>query len=111
MTVQVPVDLSKVPSAIYSTGKNRTEGTTAQQKKKVVIGRYVSVERCKIVKDGSNAVQWDMATASDAAGILPMVVQKMALPGVIAKDVAYVMDWAAKRRERGEAKVTGGEAA
>jgi hypothetical protein len=110
MSVQVPVDLSSIPAAIYSTGKHRTEGSTAQQKKKVVVGRYVSIERCRKVDDGE-AVQWDMATASDAAGSLPMAVQKIALPGMIAKDVEFVMNWAAQRRGRGDAKVTSGGAA
>ncbi|KIW01711.1 uncharacterized protein PV09_06888 [Verruconis gallopava] len=111
MDVQIPVDISSVPSAKYSNGKNRTEGTTAQQRKKAVIGRYVSVERCRKVPGESEIVQWDMATASDAAGILPMAVQKMALPGVIAKDVEFVMNWAAKKRASGEPRVASGGSA
>jgi hypothetical protein len=111
IVVQVPVDVSAVPSAKYATGKHRTEGSTAQQKKSVVFGRYVSVERCRKVTDGQEAVQWDMATASDARGNLPMALQKYALPGVIAKDVEFVMNWTAKRRGRGQPKVTSGGAA
>lgn len=113
--VQVPLDLSSVPTALYSTGKNRTEGVTAQQKKKVVMGSYVSVERCRIVdldttkpvEESPGLVHWDMATASDAKGGLPMAVQKLALPGVIAKDVGFVMDWAEKRRtsEKAEPRI------
>ena len=112
LVVQVPIDLSAVQVAKYSNGSNRTSGKTSQEKKKPVFGRYVSVERCcKIDGEGSSAVQWDMATASDAAGVLPMAVQKMALGQVIAKDVEYVMDWAATNRGRGEPKVTSGGAA
>lgn len=112
LTVQVPVDLSSVTTAKYSNGSNRESGKTAQEKKKAVIGRYASVERVRKV-DGENSseVQWDMATASDAAGNLPMVMQKMAMTGVIAKDVEYVMDWAAAKRVRNEPKVTSGGAA
>ena len=54
-----------------------------------------------------------MATASDARGSLPMAIQKSALPGVIAKDVGFFMDWVIKQRPdgRGEPKVTSGGAA
>ena len=111
LTLQIPVDLSSVSSAKYSNGSNRTSGKTAQEKKKTVTGRYVSVERCrKVETDGVSAVHWDMATASDAAGNLPIFVQKIAMGSVIAKDVEYVMDWAAMSR-RGEPKVTSGGAA
>lgn len=112
MIVQVPVDVSTVPSAKYSNGSNRTNGSTTQEKKKPVFGRYVSVERVrKIDADGSSEVQWDMATASDAAGYLPMAVQKIAMNTEIAKDVEYVMNWAANRRGRNEPKLTSGGAA
>jgi hypothetical protein len=111
LTVQVPVDLSAVTSAKYSNGSNCTSGRTAQEKKKPVIGRYVSVERVRKVDTADvSAVQWDMATASDAAGNLPMTVQKMAMGTQVAKDVEYVMNWAAMSR-RGDPKVTSGGAA
>jgi len=111
LTVQVPLDLSKVSTAKYSNGSNITSGKTAQEKKKAVFGRYTSVERvCKIDTEGSpSAVQWDMATASDAAGNLPMAVQKVALGSLIAKDVEYVMEWAVKRREKEKPKAANSE--
>lgn len=94
LTVQIPINLSTVPTVKYSNGSNRSSGSTAQEKKKPVIGRYVSVERCRrIDQDGAPAVQWDMATASDAVGNLPMALQKIAMRSLIAKDVEYVMDW------------------
>lgn len=109
MTVQIPVDLSTIPSAKYSNGSNRTTGSTPQEKKKPVFGRYVSVERVRrIDADGSSEVQWDMATASDAAGNLPMAVQKIAMGTEIVKDVEYVMNWAANKRGRNEPKITSG---
>ena len=82
ITIQVPVNLDNVSAAKYSNGTHRTSGKNAQEKKKAVIGRYVSVERCrKVEEEGKSAVQWDMATASDAAGQLPMSMQKMAMTG------------------------------
>lgn len=112
LTVQVPIDLSKVTAAKYSNGSNRTKGTTAQEKKEPVIGRYTSVERVRKVdaEGNASAVQWDMATASDAAGNLPMSVQKIALGSLIAKDVEYVMEWAAKKRGKEDTKPTSGGA-
>jgi len=44
-------------------------------------------------------VLWEMGTASDAKGWLPMSIQKMALPGAIVKDVGWFIGWNAKRRE------------
>jgi hypothetical protein len=87
------------PPAIYSTGANRKVGDTSQKRKKVVLGKYVSVERCKIEEDGR--VTWEMGTASDAGGWLPMAIQKLALPGAVRKDVGWFIDWTAKRRNDG----------
>jgi hypothetical protein len=115
IVVQVPVDLTAVPTAFYSTGKNRKEGSTSRQKKKVVLGQYVSVERCKVIKeDGSEdhgKVLWEMATASDAKGWLPMALQKLGVPGAVVKDVGFFIKWTTGRRGRGEPKVTSGGAA
>jgi len=112
---EVPVNLISVPTAFYSTGKNRKEGSTTRQKKKVVLGQYVSVERCKVLKDegspDNGKVVWDMATASDAKGWLPMALQKLGVPGAVVKDVGYFMKWTAARRARNEPKATSGEAA
>jgi hypothetical protein len=93
---QIPLDLTTVPSAIYSSGANKTQGTTPEQKKSVVLGQYVSVERCVVQEDGK--VLWEMGTASDAKGILPMGIQKLALPGAIVKDVGWFVGWTKKRR-------------
>ena len=93
------------------------DGQTPQQKQKVVIGQYVSVERCRVLKtaDGENGkvgdVVWDMATASDAKGWLPMAVQKLGVPGAVVKDVGFFMKWIHERRSAGAMdgpKVTNG---
>lgn len=62
----------------------------------MVLGQYVSVERCVVQEDGK--VLWEMGTASDAKGILPMGIQKLALPGAIVKDVGWFAGWIKKRR-------------
>jgi len=114
VVAQIPVDLTAVHAALYSTGRNRREGESVRQRKKVVLGQYVSVERCKVIKapgmdDGK--VIWEMATASDAKGSLPMSVQKIAVPGAIVKDVGFFMKWTAGVRVRNEPKATSGGAA
>jgi len=38
-------------------------------------------------------VVWQMATASDAKGSLPMPLQKMGVPGAVVKDVGLFMGW------------------
>jgi len=98
VVAQIPVNLSKVPAALYSTGRNRVDGETAQKREKVTIGEYVSVERVKILEN--QQIMWEMATASDAKGNLPMMVQKMGVPGAVVKDVGYFMKWTSERRNQ-----------
>ena len=50
----------------------------------------------------SGDIEWIMATASDAKGVLPMWVQNRAVPGQIAKDVPNFLTWAAREREKGK---------
>ena len=44
VVAQIPVDVSSVPAALYSTGRNVTEGISEVKRKRVVVGRYASVE-------------------------------------------------------------------
>jgi len=81
---------------MYSTGRNRTDGNSAQNRDKVTIGEYVSVERVKVLENRD--ILWEMATASDAKGHLPMMLQKMGVPGAVVKDVGYFMKWTSERR-------------
>jgi hypothetical protein len=62
-----------------------------------VQGRYVSVERFRRVGED---IEWVMATASDAGGVLPRWVQDKAVPGQIAKDVKFYLKWAANQRSK-----------
>lgn len=61
-------------------------------------GTYTSIERFKEVDDQGN-VEWLMGTVSDARGVLPAWIQKMAVPGQIAKDVDMFLEWIARERE------------
>ncbi|KAH9819361.1 Protein of unknown function (DUF3074) [Teratosphaeria destructans] len=87
LVVQIPVDLTGV------------SGSKFWGDKKVVQGVYCSIERAELVEAGRK-VRWQMATASDAKGVLPMVVQKMAVPGAVVKDVGLVVGWVGGRRGR-----------
>lgn len=105
---QIPVNISKVPKALYSNGRNRTAGETAQQKERVTMGVYVSVERVRAA--ANDKIMWEMATASDAKGFLPMALQKMGVPGAVVKDVGLFIGWTCqRRREEGDALVDGAE--
>ena len=86
LVVQIPVATKGMPGAKYN------------NKPKVTAGMYVSIERGELVKDGRQ-VKWQMATASDAGGVLPMWAQKMGVPGAVVKDVGLFVDWTAKRRQ------------
>ena len=98
LVVQIPVDITKVDKALYANGRNRTDEDSAIKKKAVELGQYVSIERCEVL-DGGAKVQWQMGTASDARGVLPLWVQKMAVPGAIVKDVSFFMEWIENRRK------------
>lgn len=70
----------------------------------VVVASYASVERVRKVAEGAEGagkIEWIMATASDAKGVLPAWVQKAAVPGQVAKDVSLFLGWIAKEREKG----------
>jgi hypothetical protein len=103
LVVQVPAELSGVKEAMYSNGRHKTEGNNAAKKKPVTVGQYTSVEYVKVVEskeEGKNReIIWEMATASDARGTLPMAIQKLALPGAVVKDVGWFIDWTGKRRK------------
>ncbi|KAL9092456.1 MAG: hypothetical protein Q9159_000803 [Coniocarpon cinnabarinum] len=98
VVTQIPVDLKKVPNAIYANGQNRTQGSNELKRAKATIGEYVSVERVHEQDDGN--VMWEMATASDAKGWVPMSAQKMGVPGAIVKDVGLFMKQAAEKRTK-----------
>jgi hypothetical protein len=120
--VQVPIDLAAFPaqSVRYANGRNRKgkggpsagvgsdgdEGDRDDEtSKKTTTGTYVSVERCRRVKKGTfekgdDETLWDMTTASDAGGYLPMWAQKMGVPGMLVKDVGLVVDWLGKKRQK-----------
>ncbi|CAI6341561.1 unnamed protein product [Periconia digitata] len=122
INMQIPVDLFSFPPLVVSRShvhrdpsskklsyRNARTDTSEQlskskQGKSVVEGRYVSVERVQKIekKDDDNidviVTQWDMKTASDAGGKLPMAVQKLGVPGAISKDVPLALQFVVSRR-------------
>ncbi|KAL8675333.1 MAG: hypothetical protein Q9168_000290 [Polycauliona sp. 1 TL-2023] len=97
IVVQLPVEIDTLKEAFYSNGRNITEGSSALKRKKPIMGQYTSIERC-IKRPISNDIEWTMATTSDAKGWLPMWAQKMGVPGAIAKDVDFLMNWIREKR-------------
>lgn len=109
LAVTVPVDISQSPVAFYSNGRNKKEGTDSQMKKSVTLGEYCAVERVHKYpnqathagKDGhvhshgdaGEEIEWIMATASHTRGSIPMVMQRMGVPGAVAKDVGLFLKW------------------
>ncbi|EQK98773.1 hypothetical protein OCS_05509 [Ophiocordyceps sinensis CO18] len=53
---------------------------------------------------GGGGVEWTMATASDAGGVVPAWVQRLAVPAQIAKDVDMFLGWIADERDKGAGK-------
>ncbi|KAI8961852.1 hypothetical protein F5Y11DRAFT_209692 [Daldinia sp. FL1419] len=96
------------------------ESSKLAKEKGAQIASYVSVERIRRIRDGdgdgsgsgsgSGKIEWLMATASDAGGVLPAWVQNAAAPGVIWKDVPLFLRWIARERvkKQGGSEVGGG---
>lgn len=70
------------------------------REKGVVVGAYAAVERVRRIGDEGKEIEWVMATASDARGVLPMFVQTKAIPGQIAKDVDLFLGWIEGERRK-----------
>ncbi|GAB7357980.1 hypothetical protein MBLNU230_g0147t1 [Neophaeotheca triangularis] len=86
LVLQIPVSVKDV------------QGTGYVGTERVQEGIYVSIERGDLVENGAK-VRWQMATASDAKGALPMWAQKMGVPDAVVKDVGLFMDWIEKKRK------------
>ncbi|KAH8179822.1 START-like domain protein [Sarocladium implicatum] len=63
-----------------------------------VKGVYTSVERVREIRPGE--IEWVMGTVSDAKGVLPAWVQRLATPSMIAKDVEMFLKWIAEERHK-----------
>jgi hypothetical protein len=84
----IVVQVAAVPESL-SAEEHRSDGALR--------GTYTSIERFKEVDDQGN-VEWLMGTVSDARGVLPAWIQKMAVPGAIAKDVDMFLEWIVSER-------------
>ncbi|CAF9925994.1 MAG: hypothetical protein HETSPECPRED_006224 [Heterodermia speciosa] len=98
IVVQIPINLKALPESFYSSGRNQTQGDTSVKRKRPVLGVYTSIER-GILRD-SKEIEWIMATASDAKGVLPMWAQKLGVPGAVVNDVGFFMKWTADNRAK-----------
>ncbi|KAF7938150.1 hypothetical protein BELL_0045g00130 [Botrytis elliptica] len=76
-------------------------GFASAKKKGQVVGAYASIERCCLRPSPNSTVgeiEWIMATASDAKGWIPQLIQKPNIPGQIQKDVSMYMRWVEDQR-------------
>lgn len=101
-----------VPVKDLTTGSLKDKAELSLDKG-VVIGAYAAVERVRRLHGegesgggggGKREVEWVMATASDAKGVLPMWVQVKAVPGQVAKDVKLFLGWVDGERKKGTLK-------
>lgn len=65
--------------------------------KSLVVAKYAAIERIRVLP-GSGEVEWIMATASDAGGVLPQWMQNLAVPSAVAKDVDLFLGWIPSQR-------------
>lgn len=86
LVVSIPInDFNKSPYAEYAKDKS------------LVMAAYASIERIRVLPS-SGEIEWIMATASDAGGVLPQWMQNLAVPGAVAKDVSMFMSWIPSQR-------------
>jgi hypothetical protein len=86
VVVSIPItDFEKSPYAEFARDKS------------LVVAAYVSIERVRILPSNGE-IEWLMATASDAGGVLPQWMQNLAVPGVVPKDVELFMTWIPSQR-------------
>lgn len=84
--VSIPLtDFDKSPYSEFAKDKN------------LVVAAYVSIERIRVLPSNGE-IEWVMATASDAGGVLPQWMQNLAVPGLLPKDVEMFMAWIPGRR-------------
>lgn len=86
LVVSIPInDFNKSPYAEYAKDKS------------LVMAAYTSIERIRVLPSNGD-IEWIMATASDAGGVLPQWMQNLAVPGAVAKDVEMFMSWIPSQR-------------
>ncbi|KAF2719432.1 hypothetical protein K431DRAFT_286724 [Polychaeton citri CBS 116435] len=94
IVVQIPVQVASVSGVKYAAGGKDS---------KITVGMYCSIEYCELT-DHAHKICWQMATASNAKGSLPMWAQKMGVPNAVVKDVGLFIGWTAERRKASAAK-------
>ena len=86
LVVSIPlIDFEKSPYSEFARDKS------------LVVAAYTSIERLRVLPSNGD-VEWIMATASDARGVLPQWMQNLAVPGAVAKDVMMFLDWIPSQR-------------
>ncbi|KAJ6259650.1 hypothetical protein Dda_5288 [Drechslerella dactyloides] len=97
MIISMPI---KIASDIKGTNIKSQESVNVITPK-VTIGQYVAVERVlyrpATASDAKPQVIWDMATASDASGNIPMAIQRRGVGREIFKDVEAFLDYVHKK--------------
>ena len=86
VVVSIPLtDFAKSPYAEFARDKS------------LVVASYAAVERVRVLPSNGD-VEWIMATASNAGGVLPQWMQNLAVPSAVAKDVEMFMSWISSQR-------------
>jgi hypothetical protein len=99
VVVSIPlIDFEKSPYAEYARDKS------------LVVAAYTSIERIRVLPENGD-VEWIMATASDARGVLPQWMQNLAVPSAVAKDVEMFLSWISTQREDRTASISRSDSA
>jgi hypothetical protein len=85
--ISIPItDFAKSPHSVFA------------REKSLVVGAYAAIERIRMIPS-SGEIEWIMATASNAGGVLPQWLQNMAVAGMVAQDVHMFLVWIPSQRK------------
>ncbi|KAK6511681.1 hypothetical protein TWF481_000589 [Arthrobotrys musiformis] len=101
MAISIPIKLT-----LDTKGRNvETEESVTVIGARDTVGQYVAVERVAFREPETSSrkaeVAWSMATASDAAGNIPMAMQRRVIGGSIFKDVEAFLLYVFKKKAGG----------
>lgn len=98
MTVQIPLAYKQADSV----PNNLREKITSSTSQNTIFAAYASVER--VVSLSTDALEWTMATTSDAGGLIPQWIQRNwtmgGVPRAVVADVGLFIGWTKCKRKK-----------
>lgn len=98
VTVQIPLTFKQADSV----PNNLREKITSSTPQNTIFAGYASVEQ--IISLSTDALEWTMATTSDAGGLIPQWIQRNwtmgGVPRAVVADVGLFIGWTKRNRRK-----------